>query len=149
MKKIILISCAAKKLKTKAKAQDLYISTLFKESLKYAYSFNPDKIYILSALYGLVELDTEIEPYNVTLSSKSNKNPELISLNKTQISEWGEKVINQLQNISNIDVDVFIFLAGQPYIKPLRQYIHDKNIVEPMKGLRLGERIHFLQTVIY
>ncbi len=35
-KKIVLISCVSKKLAHRAKAKELYISTLFKLNLKYA-----------------------------------------------------------------------------------------------------------------
>lgn len=52
-KKIGLISCVSKKLNCKTKAKDLYTSPLFKYSLAYARKLNPDKIYILSAKYGL------------------------------------------------------------------------------------------------
>ena len=48
--KVVLISCASKKLNRKAKAEDLYISPLFKLNLKYAKSLNPDKIFILADL---------------------------------------------------------------------------------------------------
>jgi len=52
MKKIVLISCASKKLEVKAKAADLYTSALFKLNLKYARKLKPDGIFILSAKYG-------------------------------------------------------------------------------------------------
>ena len=72
MKKIVLISCVAKKLNYKAKAKNLCISPLFKKSLAYAYLLKPDKIFILSAKYGLIDLDEEIFPYNETLNEKSS-----------------------------------------------------------------------------
>ena len=69
MSKIVLIACVSQKLNKKAKAKDLYTSQLFKYSLAYAHSLNPDKIFILSALHHLLDLEMEIEPYNVTLSN--------------------------------------------------------------------------------
>jgi len=63
MKKIILIACVSKKGDKKAKAKDIYISSLFTNSLAYAYSLNPDKIFILSALHHLLDLEKEIEPF--------------------------------------------------------------------------------------
>jgi hypothetical protein len=66
---IILISCVKKKLPHRAKAQDLYISTLFRLNLDYARSLKPDAIYILSAKYGLVSLDQAIDPYDITLNN--------------------------------------------------------------------------------
>ena len=40
-KKIVLISCASKKLAYKSKAEDLYISTLFRLSFAYAKKLKP------------------------------------------------------------------------------------------------------------
>ena len=62
MKKIVLISCASKKAPFKAKAEALYVSPLFVLNLRYAKSLKPDSIFILSAKYGLLDLDKEIEP---------------------------------------------------------------------------------------
>ena len=66
---IVLISCVKKKASQPRPARELYISDLFRKSLKYAQSLSPDAIYILSAKYGLLSLDTVIEPYDVTLKS--------------------------------------------------------------------------------
>jgi len=66
--KIILIACVSKKGKLKTKAKDLYTSQLFKSSLSYVYRKNPDKIFILSAVHHLPDLNNGIEPYNVALS---------------------------------------------------------------------------------
>jgi hypothetical protein len=78
MKKIVIISCVSQKLKCKSKAQDLYISPLFTKNLKYAKLLKPDNIFILSAKYGLVGLDEEIEPYNKTLNT----------MGSNEIKEW-------------------------------------------------------------
>ncbi|MFN5749119.1 MAG: DUF6884 domain-containing protein, partial [Pseudanabaena sp.] len=43
-KSIVLISCASRKLSQRAKAKDLYISTLFKLNLKYAQKLESDNI---------------------------------------------------------------------------------------------------------
>ena len=75
-KQIILISCGARKTKTAQKARDLYIGTYFRKMLKYAEYLSKKsgaKIYILSAKYGLVELNEVIEPYESTLNGKSEK----------------------------------------------------------------------------
>ena len=73
MSKVILISCVSLKRNVKCEAQYLYISPLFVKSLQYAKLQNPDKIFILSAKYGLVKCDDIIEPYNVTLKNFSKK----------------------------------------------------------------------------
>lgn len=60
MKQIVLISCVNQKLPHRAKAKDMYIRTLFKLNLQYAEKLNPDGVYILSAKYGLLNLEQEI-----------------------------------------------------------------------------------------
>lgn len=66
MSKIVLIACAKNKMPHRAKAKELYRSSLFKYSLKYAELLNPDKIFILSAKHHLLDLEREIEPYDET-----------------------------------------------------------------------------------
>ena len=90
MSKIVLISCSSMKSENKCKAQDMYISPLFKLSLQYALSICADKIFILSAKYHLLELDDVIEPYNVTLcrgSSTKVANSNLKILSKYEIND--------------------------------------------------------------
>lgn len=146
MKRIVLISCVSKKGTIKAKAKDLYKGPLFRNSLAYGQSLKPDKIYILSALYHLLELDNEIEPYNVTLSyispKQREKSPDLKILSKAERKQWGEKVLEQLSEIADLRNDKFIILAGQSYMAPIRDGL--VNIEEPLKGLKQGERVKFL-----
>jgi len=133
MAKIVLISCASKKLKEKARAKDLYISSLFKSSLEYAYSLNPDKIFILSAKYGLLNLKQEIEPYNSTLNSMKDE----------EVEAWAERILEQLRQEANLQEDEFIFLAGENYRKHLVPEI--KNYKIPLQGLGIGKQLKFLK----
>ena len=73
MKRVVLIACCSKKQNIRCKAKDMYISPLFKYSYKYASQLKPDYIFILSAKYGLINVDDIIEPYNETLNKKSKK----------------------------------------------------------------------------
>jgi len=131
--KILLISCASKKLKSKAKAKNLYISQLFKYNLKYAESLKPDKTFILSAKHFLLPLEKEIEPYDLTLNKMSDK----------EIKHWAESVLKQLREESNLNEDIFIFLAGEKYRKYLVPSI--KNYEIPLKGLGIGKQLKFLK----
>jgi len=133
MSKIVLISCVSKKLGHSAKARDLYISSLFKYNLRYAESLSPDKIFILSAKYGLVGLNEEIEPYNKTLNKMSSRD----------VREWSNSVLSQLKKMSDVKKDEFIFLAGNKY----REYLVP-NLVNhkvPMKGLSIGKQLKYLK----
>ena len=148
MKTIVLIACVSKKGKRKAKAKDLYESALFKYSLAYAYTFRPDKILILSALHHVLDLETEIEPYDVTLSNvpMNKRKPGLKVLNSVEKKDWGKNVIQQLSEKSDLKNDRYIILAGREYIKPIIKHI--KHIEQPLKGLRQGERLKFLKTKV-
>lgn len=134
-KKIVLISCVSKKLPHRAKARDLYVSTLFKLNLKYANSLNPVEIYVLSAKHGLLELEREIEPYEQTLNN----------MRTTEIRAWANSVLQQLRSIASLEEAEFIFLAGDKYRKYLLPHI--KNAVVPLEGLRIGEQLQRLKEL--
>lgn len=70
MKDIYIIPCGAAKLDTPAAAADLYTSSTFKMALQAALAQvdgDRDSVLILSALHGLIDLDTIIEPYDVKM----------------------------------------------------------------------------------
>ena len=73
MRKIVLISCVSKKLVHAAKVRDIYVSPLFRLNLAYAESLKPDAIYVLSAKHGLLPLDDQIEPYELTLNTMGTR----------------------------------------------------------------------------
>lgn len=132
MKGIVLISCVSKKLEYKSIARNLYISPLFRKNLKYAKTLHPNNIYILSAKYGLVNLDKEIEPYDKTLNK----------MRSHEIKEWATLVLSQLTEVSDLQNDEFIFLAGINYRKFLIPQI--RNYKVPMEGLRIGRQLQWL-----
>lgn len=136
MRKIVLISCVSKKLNKKSKAKDLYISPLFKYNLKYAQSLNPDKIFILSAEYGLLNLDEEIMPYDKTLNKMSDK----------EIKEWSNNVLSKLNKLTDLNEDEIIFLAGERYRKHL--ILHIKNYKIPLQGLGIGKQLKYLKEKV-
>jgi cytoplasmic iron level regulating protein YaaA (DUF328/UPF0246 family) len=109
----------------------LYISPLFRLSLKYAKSLNPDKIFILSAKYGLLDLNEEVEPYDLTLNKMPSKERKL----------WAEKVIEQLKKVSNLQEDKFIFLTGKRYREYLIPHIKDSEEL----NLSMGNRLKFFK----
>lgn len=131
--KIVLISCVSKKLPHPAKAKDLYISPLFKFNLKYARKLKAEKIFILSAKYGLVEPEQKIDTYNQTLNTM--KAPE--------IKKWAEHVLKSLKKKTNVEKDEFIFLAGEKYRKYLLPHL--KRTRTPMQGLGIGRQLQYLK----
>lgn len=133
MRKIVLISCVSKKLSHKAKVENLYISQLFKYSLEYAKSLSPDSIFVLSAKYGLLPLDKEIEPYNKTLKEMPEK----------EVKKWADGVIEQLEKQADIQNDEIIFFAEQKYRKYLVPHVRNYKI--PLEGLDLFKQLKYLK----
>ncbi len=133
MSTVVLISCVSKKLPHKAKAKDLYVSPLFRMNLAYAHQFSPEKIFILSAKYGLVGLGEEIEPYDVTLNRMS----------AVERRNWANKVTAQLRKCCDLETDHFVILAGQKYRQYLLPYL--KSYEVPLAGLPIGKQLQFLK----
>jgi len=134
--KIALISCTSRKKAYKCPARDLYSESL-RFRLSYAFAkLVADKIFILSAKYGLVSEEIIIEPYNETLKEKSAQ----------ERREWGDMVLNELRKVSDLENDEFIVLAGEDYHENLLPHLNHFWI--PLKGKALGEWIPELQRLI-
>lgn len=133
---IVLLSCAKTKRPTRSRAEDLYISPLFKKSLAYAKSLQPGKIFIMSAKHYLLELDELLEPYDETLNSKK----------EWELKNWSIEMLARLQKNSDVEKDEFIILAGEKY----RRYLtpHLKNYTVPMAGMPLGRQLKFLGSMV-
>ena len=117
-------------------AKDLYQGTLFKNSLKYAQSLNPDRIYILSAEHHLLPIDKVIGYYQNTLKGKSAQ----------EKKEWADIVLDQMkQEGLNLQSDECIILAGDNYCKFLQNSLPVSS--RPLKGLKLGEQLQKLNQL--
>jgi len=134
MKKIVLISCVSKKLTHTARARDIYVSPLFRLNLAYAESLNPDAIYVLSAKHGLLPLDDEIAPYDLTLNT----------MGTAQIKAWAAGVVAQLAAVTDLKRDRFVFLAGDKYRKFIVPRLAQFEV--PMQGLTIGRQLQFLSN---
>ncbi len=127
--KVALISCSKRKQNTACTAAEMYApSELFSLSYEYA-KHVADRIFILSAKYGLLEEDTRIAPYNVTLSQ----------LSEAQRMVWARNVIYQLKSKCDIEKDEFIILAGKDYYLNLLPEL--KQYVLPLEHLPFLQRI--------
>lgn len=133
---VIFISCVKNKKKINCKAEEMYQSDLFKKSLNYAKSLKPRKIYILSALYGVLELSDIIEPYNKTLNN----------MKEIEKKEWANKVIEQLKN-KNINFnEETLFLCGKNYRKYLINNFFNSDA--PLKNLGIGKQLAFYKKIL-
>lgn len=134
---IIFLACTKRKQNHPCKAKEMYsASSLFKKGWEYALSLQPDAIYILSAKYGLLEPDDEIEPYEQTLAGKNDK----------IVRRWSINVARQIIS-KNIDLnDEAIFLCGKNY----RKYISNlfPNRSAPLAHLGIGQQMEFYKNKI-
>jgi hypothetical protein len=133
--KIALISCSSKKNNFLCKARNMYSkSALFKFTLQYCEQQKFDKIFVLSAKHKILDLDTEIEPYDETLNKMS-----LIEKKKwgKEVSEWIEKNLNK-------EDELYIF-GGKNYYQYL---IVQNKIILPLLNLKIGERLKWLKENI-
>lgn len=79
---VVVIACGATKLDTTAPAAELYTSAHFALMLRAARRVatqQAGRVLILSALHGLVELDTEIAPYDVKMGDPGSIAPDVLA----------------------------------------------------------------------
>ena len=135
---IVFISCVKNKNDYPCAARDMYVSDLFKKSLTYSELVTESSnIYILSAKYGLLELNQQIEPYELTLNT----------MNKKQRKEWADKVLTQCKEKGISFDEETMFLCGKKY----REFLMDnfKNSTVPLEHMGIGEQLAFYKKEIY
>lgn len=130
--KIALIGCSASKLAVASPARDLYTGQLFRKAREWAEA-NCDQWFILSALYGLLEPDREVETYDVSMSNR-----------KGTRNGWGVRVVNKLTELGLYKkyhaLHEFVVLAGAVYAEPLK-YAGLEKLTLPLKGLGIGQQL--------
>lgn len=132
-----LISCSSTKLEHAAIAAKLYSSPLFRKALAYA-ERRCTTVYVLSALYGLVELDRMIEPYDYRLGRKAER------------QLWAHKVVSALSAKHQRHEDLLL-LAGDDYARPLLGRLHGfwtGTVEQPLARFPVGERLRWLNAEI-
>jgi len=104
---IVVISCGAKKRSMPSRAIDLYQGSYFKSACRWARSIATDnRIYILSAKYGLLPANKVVEPYNLRMG---------------QAGSVTVATLQQQARALNIDKQVAIVVAGTDYARMARQ----------------------------
>ena len=134
---IALISCSKEKKPYPCAARELYsASALFSLSYQYARA-NADKVFILSAKYGLVSENKVMAPYDQTLNDMPRK----------QQLEWAHAVLTMLAHKCSIEDDDFILLAGSHYCRDIQNHLPHCSL--PLAGMRMGERMAFLKSQLH
>jgi hypothetical protein len=114
----------------------MYTSDLFKKSLEYAKSLKPNKIYILSAKYGVLELDEIISPYEQTLNAMTEKERKI----------WAYKVVKQCEEKGVDFTEKAVFLCGKNYRKYVMQKF--KSSSAPLSKMGIGQQLQYYKNNI-
>lgn len=133
---IALIACSAKKLDRRAPARELYRGTLFRYSVRYAETVLQIPWYVLSAKWGLVAPDEELEPYDDTLRGAK----------KLSKRVWALDVAKSLDEPGlNTPGQTWIMLAGRDYRDQLYPVLRG-TIEVPLRGLGIGQQVSVLKA---
>jgi hypothetical protein len=128
---LALISCTKKKADRRCSARELYsASSFFRKALNVAEAVS-DKVYVLSAKHGLVELSDRLSPYEMTLVGAPRK------IQK----EWSEKVYESLKRTRPYrEAGTILWFSGMDYRRYLAENIREdgKLSVIPLEGLTQG-----------
>jgi len=123
-KRIAIINCKSKKQSYKCSAEQMYdISFQFRYQTDFIKEYYGEYL-ILSTKYGLIEPNTIIEPYELTLSQGAR----LKQTNKlfgTELELWVLKVKNQINILSEIydEIDLHISFS---YLDPIKDILSNK-----------------------
>lgn len=93
-----------------------------------------DRLFILSAKYGLIEPEDYIEPYNETLNEKTVK----------ERREWSNMVFNQIKDkLPNPSLYELYFHAGARYREFLILLLIKAGYLckVSLKGMKIGEQL--------
>ena len=117
MQKIVLVTCVKPKQAHKCAAKDLYQGELFQELMDFADAQKPAKIFILSGKHHLLDLETEVAPYDVNLNHVSEE----------ALQAWSAKVLEQLKEKGcDLEKDYFYLLTNETYrrhlVMEIKQY---------------------------
>ena len=132
--KVVFLSCAKSKQSGPCLAKDMYTSPFFQKMWSYAQQAGSDKVFILSAKYGLLNPLQTISPYDETLTS----------MGSSARKAWAQAVMHSIKTEADVFSDEFVFLAGRFYREHLE--LNMKNVSVPMGGLGIGEQLQWLNA---
>jgi DGQHR domain-containing protein len=130
-----LVGCSRLKLAYPAPARRLYASPLFRLASSYC-SARCDRWFVLSALYGLVDPDRVLRPYDLALRG----------LGRAGRDAWARRVLRQLRQRGLLHAGHrFLLLAGADYAEPLASLLGAE---QPLRGLSVGRRLAWYRRAL-
>lgn len=131
--KVALISCGKHKQSGVHCAKDLYISTRFRLAYQYA-SRNYDRVYILSAHYGLLDPNESVQTYDKTLCDMTD----------AERRKWASNVLLQICLYIPREAEIHYF-CGKSYREHLIGRLGRVEVV-PLQGMRIGEQLQWFKN---
>ena len=131
-----LIGCGGAKLQHAAPARALYTDPLFRDALQHAsHPSRFDVVRVLSAKHGLVELDQELEPYDLWIGD----------LTPAAQARLAERVRSQLLAVKGFADATVTVLAGAAYVALVRRAWlgPQARVLAPLRGLEQGQQRHW------
>jgi hypothetical protein len=135
---VAVVGCSAIKAPSAAPARGFYRSPLFKAAVAYAEA-RTKHVVVVSAKYGAVKLDQEIEPYDMKLSA----------MRKGERENWGAHAVDRILLWHRGAPPTLLLLCGEAYADAILYGAHWHNLprpLTPMAGLKgVGNRIAWLK----
>jgi hypothetical protein len=123
-----LVACSRAKAEQRAPARELYLSPLFRAARAYA-ERRYAQWFVLSARHGLVDPDTVLEPYDLSLRQLSARDRE----------QWGNRVAVELTDRFSAGT-VLWFHAGALYRDSIAPAVSHR-VRFPLAGLGIGQQL--------
>lgn len=132
--RVALVSCAKSKMKYPCKAKEMYSkSVLFRRAYGHVIK-RYDQVYILSAKYGLLDPESIISPYDISLYQFSENQKKI----------WASNVFKQIESKRFPKRTRIHFYAGKQYRGQLEHLLRKKYCVRvPLAGLSIGKQLAF------
>jgi hypothetical protein len=135
---VALVGCGKQKLAVRATARELYTGALFRKALAYALTLTP-RAYVLSALHGVVDLEQELDPYELSMAGVEDPDA------------WAVGATHDLarlldQHRRGREPLRLVVLAGAAYADPMKVAAErwGWGVEEPLRGLQQGPRLRWL-----
>ena len=126
MKKLAIVNCKSRKQSYECSAEEMYSHSFqFKYQINFIKEYYDDYL-ILSTKYGLINKNTIIKPYNLSIA-KGNRLKNKDVFTKEELNQWGEKVINDIQPYLE-QYDYIDLHISQAYLKPIKSLLTNSKI---------------------
>ena len=128
---VVVISCSNKKKNYECQAGELYSeSVLFKLTVNYVIKHLDSNFVILSSKYGIILPTKILKPYNLYIKD----------LDRGARAKLVYNIYFNLAPFKKI-----VIFGGKDYVNIIKQACPSAEIINPLEGLTIGNRLHLLK----